>query len=125
MTSATTHDEIALTGLTVFGNHGVYDSERREGQNFIVDLTMYVDTRAAAASDDVRDTVHYGEIAQRVADIVAGEPVNLLEALAERIAVSLLTIERIGRVRVTLHKPNAPIALSFDDVSVSIERAKP
>ncbi|WP_396667424.1 dihydroneopterin aldolase [Microbacterium sp. R86528] len=125
MTSATTHDEIALTGLTVFGYHGVYDSERREGQNFIVDLTMYVDTRAAAASDDVRDTVHYGEIAQRVADIVAGEPVNLLEALAERIAVSLLTIERIGRVRVTLHKPNAPIALSFDDVSVSIERAKP
>ncbi|MEV8267395.1 dihydroneopterin aldolase [Microbacterium sp. NPDC076911] len=125
MTAATPLDEITLTGLSVFGYHGVYDSERREGQNFIVDLTMYVDTRAAAASDDVRDTVHYGEIAQRVAAIVSGEPVNLLEALVERIASDLLTIESIARVRVTVHKPNAPIPLSFADVSVSIERAKP
>lgn len=117
-------DEITLTGLTVFGYHGVYDSERREGQDFVVDLTMRLDTRPAAASDDVADTLHYGEIAERVAAIVAGEPVNLLESLVDRIATDLLTIERLESVRVTVHKPHAPIPLTFADVSVTIERTR-
>jgi 7,8-dihydroneopterin aldolase/epimerase/oxygenase len=117
-------DEITLSGLTVFGYHGVYDSERREGQNFVVDLTMRLDTRPAAASDDVADTLHYGEIAERVATIVGGEPVNLLETLVDRIASDLLTIERLEAVRVTVHKPHAPIPLEFADVSVTIERAR-
>ncbi|MGZ0712018.1 dihydroneopterin aldolase (plasmid) [Coraliomargarita sp. W4R53] len=124
MTHADSLDEITLTGLTVFGHHGVYDTERREGQNFIVDLTMFLDTRPAATSDDVADTLHYGEVAERVASLVSSDPVDLLETLVDRIAQDLLSLERIERVRVTVHKPQAPISLTFTDVSVTIERSK-
>ena len=117
-------DAITLTGLRVFGRHGVYDEERRAGQDFVIDVTLHLDTRAAAASDDVADTVHYGEMAEQIAAIVAGEPVNLLETLAARIADHLLTIDLIDGVRVTVHKPDAPIPLSFADVAVTIVRAK-
>lgn len=115
-------DEIALTGLRVFGHHGVFDHERRDGQEFIVDARLYVDTAAAAASDDVADTVHYGEVAERIAAIVAGEPVNLLETLAQRIADAVLTFAGVRMVAVTVHKPQAPIPITFSDVSVTIRR---
>lgn len=115
-------DEIALTGLRVFGHHGVFDHERRDGQEFIVDARLYVDTAAAAARDDVADTVHYGEVAERIAAIVAGEPVNLLETLAQRIADAVLTFAGVRMVAVTVHKPQAPIPLTFSDVSVTIRR---
>lgn len=117
-------DEITLTGLRVFGHHGVYDEERRVGQDFVVDVTLRLDTRPAAATDDVADTVHYGELAEQIAAIVGGEPVDLLETLAARIADQVLTAERIDTVRVTVHKPFAPIPLSFTDVTVTIERAR-
>lgn len=117
-------DEITLTGLRVFGRHGVYDEERREGQDFVVDVTLRLDTRRAAASDDVADTVHYGEAAEQIAGIVSGEPVDLLETLAARIADHLLTLDPVEGVRVTVHKPQAPIPLTFTDVSVTIDRAK-
>lgn len=118
------NDEIALTGLTVFGRHGVYDHERRDGQEFTVDLRLQLSLAAAAASDDVRDTVHYGELAERVAAIVGGEPVDLIETLAERIATDALADDRVDAVTVTVHKPHAPIALSFTDVSVTIHRER-
>jgi len=118
-------DRIALTGIRVFGRHGVYDDERRDGQDFVVDVTMHVDTRRAAATDDVADTVHYGEIAEQIAAIVGGEPVNLLETLAARIAERLLESSKISAVRVTVHKPHAPIPVPFDDVSVTIDRSAP
>ncbi|MGN8553081.1 UNVERIFIED_CONTAM: dihydroneopterin aldolase [Microbacterium sp. SLM126] len=117
-------DEITLTGLRVFGRHGVYDEERRDGQDFVVDVTLRLDTRPATASDDVADTVHYGEMAEQIAAIVGGEPVDLLETLAARIADHLLGYELVDGVRVTVHKPQAPIALSFADVSVTIERGR-
>ena len=117
-------DEITLTGLRVFGRHGVYEDERRVGQHFVVGATMYVSTAAAAESDDVGDTVHYGEVAERIAAIVAGEPVNLLEALAERIADALLGYSGVRMVAVTVHKPDAPIDLQFADVAVTIRRAR-
>lgn len=117
-------DEITLTGLRVFGRHGVYDEERRVGQDFVVDVTLRLDTRPAAATDDVADTVHYGELAEQIAAIVGGEPVDLLETLAARIADQVLTAELVDTVRVTVHKPFAPIPLSFTDVSVTIERAR-
>ncbi|KRB37185.1 dihydroneopterin aldolase [Microbacterium sp. Root180] len=117
-------DEITLTGLRVFGRHGVYDEERRDGQDFVVDVTLRLDTRPAAASDDVADTVHYGEMAEQIAAIVGGEPVDLLETLAARIAEHLLGYELVDGVRVTVHKPQAPIPLSFADVSVTIERGR-
>jgi 7,8-dihydroneopterin aldolase/epimerase/oxygenase len=117
-------DEITLTGVRAVGHHGVYPEERRDGQEFVVDLTLHVSTAAAAASDDVTDTVHYGELAERVAAIVAGEPVNLLERLAERLADDVLSDERVSRVVVTVHKPAAPIPVPFDDVSVTIRRSR-
>lgn len=117
-------DEITLTGLRVFGRHGVFEEERRVGQDFVIDVTLRVDTRAAAASDDVADTVHYGEMAEQIATIVAGEPVNLLETLAARIADHLLTNDLVAGARVTVHKPDAPIPLSFADVAVTIERSR-
>lgn len=117
-------DEITLTGLRVFGYHGVYDEERRVGQDFVVDVTLRLDTRPAAASDDVADTVHYGEMAEQIAAIVGGEPVNLLETLAARISDHLLSIDLVERARVTVHKPDAPIPLSFADVAVTIERTR-
>lgn len=118
-------DEIVLTGLRVFGHHGVYPDERRDGQEFVVDLTVQLPTADAAASDDVADTVHYGELAEKVAALVAGEPVNLLETLAQRIADAVLADERMQAVTVTVHKPQAPIPLAFDDVAVTIRRARP
>lgn len=115
-------DEITLTGLRVFGRHGVYEEERRVGQHFVVDTTLYVSTAAAAASDDVAETVHYGEVAARIAQIVGGEPVNLIETLAQRIADAMLAYDGVRMVAVTVHKPGAPIDLEFADVSVTIRR---
>ncbi|GAA2898345.1 dihydroneopterin aldolase [Microbacterium esteraromaticum] len=115
-------DEITLTGLTVFGYHGVFDFERRQGQEFTIDLALQLSLSAAAASDDVVDTVHYGELADRVAGIVSGEPVNLIETLAQRIADAALEDARVQNVTVTVHKPHAPIEQTFADVSVTIRR---
>lgn len=117
-------DEITLTGLTVFGHHGVFDFERRQGQEFTIDLILQVPLAAAAASDDVADTVHYGELADRVAAIVAGEPVNLIETLAQRIADAALDDARVAAVTVTVHKPHAPIEQTFADVSVTVRRGR-
>lgn len=117
-------DEIALTGLTVFGRHGVYDHERQDGQEFTVDLRLRLALEQAAASDDVSDTVHYGELAEKVAAVVAGEPVNLIETLAARIADVALDDVRVQGVTVTVHKPYAPIPLTFTDVSVTVHRTR-
>lgn len=115
-------DEIRLEGLRVFGRHGVFAHERENGQDFVVDLTLFVRADTAARSDDVTDTVHYGEVAEAVAQIVAGEPVNLIETLAQRIADRVLAFSGVQIVRVTVHKPQAPIAQEFADVSVTITR---
>lgn len=117
-------DQIALTGLTVFGRHGVYEHEREDGQEFTIDVRLAMQLRAAAASDDVADTVHYGELAERIAAVVAGEPVNLIETLAERIADVVLEDSRVQYATVTVHKPHAPIPLSFADVSVTVNRGR-
>ncbi|MGO2684214.1 MAG: dihydroneopterin aldolase [Microbacterium sp.] len=117
-------DEIALTGLTVFGRHGVFEHERENGQEFTIDLRLRLDLADAAASDDVADTVHYGELAEQVAAVIAGEPVDLIETLAQRIADVALADRRVERVEVTVHKPHAPIPLTFTDVSVTITRSR-
>lgn len=115
-------DEIVLTGLTVFGRHGVFEHEREDGQDFVIDLRLHLDLSAAAASDDVRDTVHYGELAEQVAAVVAGDPVDLIETLAQRIADVALADDRVQIAEVTVHKPHAPIPLTFSDVAVTIRR---
>lgn len=117
-------DTITLTGLTVFGRHGVFAHERENGQDFIIDLRLHLSLADAAASDDVADTVHYGELAERVAAVVGGEPVDLIETLAQRIADVVLDDDRVGQVEVTVHKPHAPIPLTFTDVSATIRRSR-
>ena len=115
-------DRIRLAGLTVRGTHGVYDFERRDGQDFVVDVELEIDTTAAASSDEIADTVHYGELAEGLAAVIAGEPVNLLETLAERLAAVCLADQRVSAATVTVHKPQAPIPLTFSDVAVTIRR---
>jgi dihydroneopterin aldolase len=117
-------DRIVLTGLTARGNHGVYDFERAEGQDFVVDATLELDLAAAAVSDDVRDTVHYGELADRLVGVVTGEPVNLIETLAARLVAECLADERVRAATVTVHKPQAPIAHAFRDVAVTMRRER-
>lgn len=120
----TAYDLIQLSGLKVRGHHGVFDFERREGQDFVVDVALEVDTRAAAASDDLRDTIHYGELAEGLAAVIGGEPVDLLETLVARLAEVCLADSRVAAATVTVHKPQAPIPLEFDDVAVTIRRER-
>lgn len=115
-------DRIALTGLRVRGHHGVLAQERRDGQEFVVDVVLDVDVAEAAATDDVGRTVHYGDLAEQLAAVVAGEPVDLIETLATRLAEVCLAQHRVRSVEVTVHKPHAPIAVPFDDVSVTVVR---
>ena len=117
-------DRIELRGLRVRGHHGVFDHERRDGQEFVVDVTVWMDLAPAAGSDDLADTLHYGELAERTAAIVAGEPGNLIETVAARVAEMVLADERVLAVEVTLHKPQAPIPLAFSDVAVTIRRKR-
>ncbi|KWW98888.1 dihydroneopterin aldolase [Carbonactinospora thermoautotrophica] len=117
-------DRVALRGLRGRGYHGVFDRERQEGQTFIVDVVLGMDTRKAAMSDDLADTADYGAIARRVVEVVEGEPVNLIETLAQRIADVCLAEPVVEEVEVTVHKPDAPIPVRFDDVTVTIMRSR-
>lgn len=117
-------DAVTLRGLRVFGRHGVLEQERRDGQEFVVDVVTWLDLAAAADSDDLTRTVHYGEMAELAAGIVGGEPYNLIEALAGRIADAVLGRWPCSAVEVTVHKPSAPIPLTFDDVAVTVRRER-
>jgi dihydroneopterin aldolase len=119
-----TDDLIVLTGLRLHGHHGVFPAEREHGQPFVIDLELRTDFSAAAATDDLADTIDYGAVAQAVADVVTGEPRDLIETVVSDIADAVLKDERVRSVRVTLHKPEAPIPLPFDDVAVVVERAR-
>jgi len=117
-------DTITIAGLRVRGHHGVYDFERRDGQDFVVDVVLELDLSPAAASDDVADTVHYGELAEALAKVIAGEPVNLLETLAQRLADVCLADSRVAAVTITVHKPQAPVSVPVSDLAVTIRRER-
>ncbi|MDQ3402710.1 MAG: dihydroneopterin aldolase [Actinomycetota bacterium] len=117
-------DRITLTGLRVRGNHGVFDHEKRDGQEFVVDITLWIDLDRAAATDDLAHTVHYGELAERIAKVVAGPSRDLIETVAAEIAESEMADERLHAVEVTVHKPSAPIPLTFADVAVTARRSR-
>jgi 7,8-dihydroneopterin aldolase/epimerase/oxygenase len=117
-------DRITLTGLRVHGRHGVHDFERRDGQEFVVDATVWLDLGAAAATDELSATLDYGALAQRAAQIVGGQPYNLIETVAGRIATEILTDQRVEAVEVTVHKPHAPLSQPFTDVSVTLVRGR-
>jgi dihydroneopterin aldolase len=122
MTGEGTLDELSVLGIECFGHHGVFEHEKRDGQVFLLDLTLGVDTRPAAASDDLRDTVDYGSLVDQVTAAVARDPVDLIEKLAQRVAGVCLLDSRVEWARVTVHKPDAPIEARFSDVTLTITR---
>jgi dihydroneopterin aldolase len=117
-------DRITLTGLRVRGNHGVFEHEKRDGQDFFVDITVWLSLAEAAKTDDLTKTLHYGELAERAAKIVAGPARDLIETVAGEIADDVLTDGRVKAVEVTVHKPSAPIPLTFADVAVTVRRER-
>ncbi|MCP3421802.1 dihydroneopterin aldolase [Nocardioides pinisoli] len=117
-------DELAVTGIECFAHHGVFDFERREGQVFVVDLVLGIDTRPAAASDDLVDTVNYGTLVADVKAAVERDPVDLIETVAQRITDVCLLDTRVEWARVTLHKPDAPIDATYSDVALTITRTR-
>ncbi|MCF8604046.1 dihydroneopterin aldolase [Gordonia sp. HY442] len=118
-------DRIELRGLHVRGNHGVFDYEKRDGQDFVVDVTLWIDLQAAAHSDDLADTVDYGVLAQLAHDVVAGPSRDLIETVGAEIADAIMVHdERVSACEVTVHKPSAPIPLTFDDVAIVARRSR-
>lgn len=115
-------DRISLRGLRVHGRHGVLPTERAHGQEFRVDVELEIDTSAAASGDDLTQTVDYSELADRLAEVVAGEPVNLIETLAAKLADVCLADSRVRATTVEVHKPHAPVGVRFDDITVRIRR---
>ncbi|WP_153397751.1 2-amino-4-hydroxy-6-hydroxymethyldihydropteridine diphosphokinase [Ornithinicoccus halotolerans] len=118
-------DLIQLRGVTATGHHGVLAHERRDGQPFVVDLDLAVDLRRAAATDELADTVSYAEVAAAVVRVVEGPPLDLIEALAGRVADTVLAAHPpVQAVTVTVHKPQAPVGVAFDDVTVRLRRER-
>ncbi|MBD2895736.1 Dihydroneopterin aldolase [Actinomadura sp. RB99] len=118
-------DRIELRGLRARGRHGVLPAERELGQEFVVDASLGLDTRPAAETDDLSRTVDYGTLAGRLVAAVEGEPVDLIETLADRLAKICLEDPAVVEVEVTVHKPSAPVPHPFTDVAVKIRRSRP
>ncbi len=117
-------DRIRLTGIRGHGHHGVFEHERRDGQEFVADVTLGLDLTAAGSTDDLTATVDYGTLAQQVHDVIVGEPLDLIESVALRMVDLCLSHPPVDWASVTVHKPEAPITVAFDNVSVTIERSK-
>ena len=118
-----TADRLVLTGISGFGHHGLFGFEREQGQQFVVDLVCTVDLGQAGRSDDIADTVDYSGLASAVVADIERNPLNLIEALAERIARTCLRVPRVQTVEVTVHKPQAPLPVRVGDVAVSLTRS--
>ena len=118
-------DRVVLTGIRAWGRHGVLGFERAQGQHFVVDVSLALDLAPASTTDDLTRTVDYGTLAEAVVADVQGEPLNLIEALAERVAQTCLRRPGVAEVEVTVHKPEAPIPVAFTDVAVTLTRSRP
>ena len=116
------YDQIRLIGISATGHHGVFDDERRDGQVFRADVVVHLDTRRAAATDDLAMTVDYGVLATQVAAVLAGQAADLVETVAERIAATVLAHASVAAVDVAVHKPQAPVTVPFEDIVVVIRR---
>jgi dihydroneopterin aldolase len=117
-------DRIDLRGVSGHGHHGVFDEEKKNGQTFVVDVSLGLDLGPAAREHDLTKTVHYGVLAQQIHDAITSDPVDLIETLALRMVDLCLAEESVQWASVTVHKPEAPIAVTFEDVAVTIERSK-
>lgn len=117
-------DLLAVRGIEIHANHGVFDFERRDGQVFVIDLVLSLDTAPAAAGDALAATVDYGDLVTAVVAAVEKDPVDLIETLAQRIADVCLGYDLVEQVEVTVHKPHAPIDATFSDVALTITRRR-
>jgi 7,8-dihydroneopterin aldolase/epimerase/oxygenase len=117
-------DRIVIEGVEVFAHHGVLDHEREHGQRFVVDVRLDADLAVAAASDDLADTIDYGQLAGRVAAAATSPPAALIETVADRIARVCLEDHRVAAVEVTVHKPAAPLPVVAREVAVTLRRAR-
>jgi dihydroneopterin aldolase len=117
-------DQLAVRGIEIHAHHGVFDFERRDGQVFVIDLLLGIDTRPAAAADDLALTVDYGTLVDTVRAAVERDPVDLIETLAQRIADVCLAAAGVEWAEITVHKPNAPITTTFSDVALTIRRSR-
>lgn len=117
-------DRITLTGISARGRHGVLDWEKQLGQPFVADVVLEVDLARPGESDDLAHTVNYAAVAAEVVEVLAGEPLDLIEAVAERVARRALAHPLVEAVEVTVHKPDAPVGVPFTDVSVHVRRER-
>ena len=115
-------DRIVLQGISAHGHHGVLDFEKADGQDFVVDVILEVDLRRAGRSDVLAHTENYAEVAADVVTLITGPSLDLIEALADQIAVAALRRPLVQAVEVTVHKPQAPVGVPFGDVQVILER---
>ena len=123
--AVTPRDRVSLRGVTARGRHGVFDFEREQGQTFVVDVSCRLDLAAAARTDDLTETLDYGRLAAAIAADIEGEPLNLIEALADRVARTCLRTPAVAEVEVTVHKPEAPMPVDVSDVAVTLVRSRP
>lgn len=117
-------DRVTLRGLAGVGRHGVFDFEREQGQRFVVDVVCTLDLAPAAAADDLELTIDYGVLGADVVAEIEGEPVQLIETLADRIARTCLQRAPVVAVEVTVHKPEAPMPVEVSDVAVTLTRSR-
>ena len=116
-------DKLLLIGIRGFGYHGVFESERLNGQEFIVDVEMSADFENL--NDDLNQTIDYSKIIDLVSGEIVSNPVNLIETLAERIAIKILEFEsKIKKIIITVHKPSAPVSANVSDIAVSISKER-
>ena len=116
-------EKIRIAGIKAEGTHGVLEQEKLTPQPFIVDIELELDLEKAATEDDLSETVDYDAVAKLVAEVIKGPSLNLIEALADRIATRVLhSFDLIEEVKITVHKPKAPISVPFDDVSVTLKK---
>lgn len=117
-------DEIKLTGIEVLAKHGVLESEQRRSQVFRVDVAAQLDLDKPGRTDSLEDTLDYGALAVEIREVVGSESHALIERVATRVAETVLSHQQVNRVMVTVHKPDAPVEVALDDVSVSISRER-
>lgn len=117
-------DRISLLGVRARGFHGVLADEKRDGQDFVVDVVLQLDLAPAGTTDDLALTINYAEVGADVVARIEGPSLDLIEALAEQIAGDALARPGVHTVEVTVHKPAAPVGVPFGDVAVTLVRRR-
>ena len=116
-------DKIIIKNLEVFAYHGVLPEEKEQGQTFIVSMTLFLDTFLAGSNDDLSETINYAELSESTHEFISDTQFDLIETIAEKLAEHLLSkYGSIDKITIEIKKPDAPIDLPFEYVSVEITR---